>query len=134
MKMTKEQIIKINEKCKNGFKFDVESFIYHGERGLKKRVFLDPAKESYIEVCLYYNTSYYCFEKQVKVMLSISNKFTKDKATGLYCSSGLGEYIEVEEIGDCKRLTIEKLIKLTDSKVVVEAIDKVLTKENLKIA
>lgn len=39
MQITQEQIKKLNERCENDFKFDVENYLRHKEKQLLKYIF-----------------------------------------------------------------------------------------------
>lgn len=52
-KITREQIQKINSKCKNSWELDIQYFIFHNEKTLKKIIKLD--EEHYLEFKIDYN-------------------------------------------------------------------------------
>ena len=58
-KITREQIQKINSKCKNGWELDIQFFIFHNEKTLKKIIELD--EEHYLEFKIDYN-----YKNQIK--------------------------------------------------------------------
>ena len=52
-KITKQQIEKINNKCMNDWRLDVQYYLYHSEKELIKKIDLD--EENYLEFKLRYN-------------------------------------------------------------------------------
>lgn len=53
-KITREQIIKINNMCSNEWMLDVDYFLFHNEKILIKRIRLD--EKHYLEYSLKYNS------------------------------------------------------------------------------
>ena len=54
-KISKEQIQKINEKCKNNWKIDIQYLIFHNEKQLYKTLELD--QEHYLQFELGYDSN-----------------------------------------------------------------------------
>ena len=52
-RITKQEIEKINNKCSNEWRLDVEYYLFHNEKTLVKIIRLD--EEHYLEFTLYYN-------------------------------------------------------------------------------
>lgn len=102
-KLTREQIETINSKCKNGWKLDIQYFIFHSERTLKKIIELDT--EHYLEFRLDYN-----YNNQITLFISkFYHKANDDFAT----SSGLGKKKLLEETPSTRK-SINKLIEITE--------------------
>lgn len=111
--MTKKQIEEINNKCKNGWKFDVVYFVYHEEKTFIKKI--KQNDEYYLEFRLYYNS-------QNQISLHISKyEYSKDKKTAT--TKGMGKDSILEEtkysrkninnlIIITQRLTDEELLKI----------------------
>ena len=101
-KITKQEILKINNKCFNNWSLDVEYFIYYNEKTLIKQIQID--EENYLEFALRYN-----YNK--KISLHISKYY--HKKNGNYAStSGLGK-IKVLDETPAKTRNVNKLIELT---------------------
>lgn len=52
-RITRENVQKINSKCKNGWELDVEYYLYHGDKTLIKQIRLDD--ENYLQFAIRYN-------------------------------------------------------------------------------
>lgn len=110
-KITREQIQKINNKCKNGWELDIQFFIFHNEKTLKKIIELD--EEHYLEFKIDYN-----YKNQIVLFI---NKFYCKKGESYATSNGLGKKYMLEETSASKK-SINKLIeyteKLTDEQLI----------------
>ncbi len=103
-KITNEQIQKINNKCINDWKLDVEYYVFHNEKTLIKQIKLDD--EHYLEFALRYN-----YKNQISLHIS---KFHHKQGDYFASSMGLGKSkILNEEKSTRKNLT--NLIELTQS-------------------
>ena len=111
--MTKKQVEELNNRCKNGWKFDITYFIYHQEKTFIKRI--KQQNEGYLEFRIYYNS-----ENQVALHIS-KFIYTSDKACAT--SEGLGKITAIDNTKYIRkninnliivtaRLTDEKLLKL----------------------
>ncbi len=102
-KLTREQIETINSKCKNGWGLDIQYFIFHTEKTLKKIIELDT--EHYLEFRLDYN-----YNNQITLFI---NKFYHKTNDNFATSSGLGKKKILEET-PATRKNINRLIELTE--------------------
>ena len=103
-KITREQIQKINNKCKNGWELDIQFFIFHNEKTLKKIIELD--EEHYLEFKIDYN-----FKNQIVLFI---NKFYHKLGEDYATSNGLGKKKILEET-PASRKSINKLIEYTET-------------------
>ena len=103
-KITREQIQKINNKCKNGWELDIQFFIFHNEKTLKKIIELD--EEHYLEFKIDYN-----FKNQIVLFI---NKFYHKLGEDYATSNGLGKKKMLEET-PASRKSINKLIEYTET-------------------
>lgn len=101
-KLTREQIETINSKCKNGWGLDIQYFLFHNEKILKKIIELDT--EHYLEFKLDYNS-----KNQITLRIS---KFYHKAGDNFASSSGLGKSRILEE-APASRKSINKLIEFT---------------------
>ena len=101
-KITREQIKKINSKCQNGWELDVQYFIFHSEKTLKKIIEQDT--EHYLEFRLDYN-----YNNQITLFI---NKFYHKANDEFATSNGLGKKKILEE-SPAPRKSINKLIEFT---------------------
>lgn len=110
-KITREQIQKINNKCKNNWELDIQFFIFHNEKTLKKIIELD--EEHYLEFKIDYN-----YKNQIVLFI---NKFYHKTGENFATSNGLGKKKMLEETS-ASRKSINKLIeyteKLTDEQLI----------------
>ena len=110
-KVTREQIEKINNKCKNDWELDIQFFIFHNEKTLKKIIELD--EEHYLEFKIDYN-----YKNQIVLFI---NKFYHKTGENFATSNGLGKKKMLEETS-ASRKSINKLIeyteKLTDEQLI----------------
>lgn len=103
-KITREQIQKINNKCKNGWELDIQFFIFHNEKTLKKIIELD--EEHYLEFKIDYN-----YQNQIVLFI---NKFYHKLGEDYATSNGLGKKKILEET-PASRKSINKLIEYTET-------------------
>lgn len=80
-KITREQLQKINNSCQNGWRLDVQYFLFHNEKRLYKHIELD--NENYLEFALLYN-----YKNQIKLSI---NKFHHKQNDTFAVSQGLGK-------------------------------------------
>lgn len=102
-KITKEAIQKINNKCKNDWKLDIQYYLFHNEKTLVKQIQLDD--EHYLEFALRYN-----YKNQISLHIS---KFYHKKGDAFATSSGLGKKNILEETPEVRK-NINKLISFTE--------------------
>lgn len=102
-KITREQIQKINSKCKNGWELDIQYFIFHNEKTLKKIIELD--EEHYLEFKIDYN-----YQNQIVLFI---NKFYHKLGEDYATSNGLGKKKMLEETPESRK-NINKLIEYTE--------------------
>lgn len=101
-KMTKEQIISLNNLCSNDWKLDVQYYIFHNEKTLVKQINID--NENYLEFAIRYN-----YKNQILLHIS---KFYHKKDENFASTSGLGKSIILNETSS-KRKNVNNLIKFT---------------------
>lgn len=101
-KITKQEILKINNKCFNNWSLDVEFFIYYNQKTLIKQIQID--EENYLEFALRYN-----YNKKISLHIS---KFYHKKNENYASTSGLGKSKVLDEI-HAKTRNVNKLIELT---------------------
>ena len=101
-KITREQIQKINNKCMNDWKLDVEYYIYHKEKTLVKQIKIDD--ENYLEFALRYN-----YKNQISLHIS---KFFHEQGKYYATSNGLGKS-KILDNTKVKRKNINDLIEYT---------------------
>lgn len=102
-KITREQIQKINNNCKNNWELDIQYFIFHSEKTLKKIIELDT--EHYLEFRLDYN-----YNNQITLFIS---KFYHRANDAFSTSNGLGKKKILDETSAPRKNT-NKLIELTE--------------------
>lgn len=102
-KITREQIQKINKSCKNGWELDIQYFIFHSQKALKKIIELDT--EHYLEFRIDYN-----YNNQITLFI---NKFYHKANDEFSTSNGLGKKKILEET-PVTRKSINKLIEITE--------------------
>ena len=119
--MTKKQVEELNNRCKNGWKFDVTYFIYHQEKTFIKRIKLE--SEGYLEFRIYYNN-------QNQIAFHISKfSYIQDKACAT--TEGLGKITVIDNTKYTRkninniiivtaRLTDEELLKINSETKVSE--------------
>lgn len=101
-KITKQEILKINNKCFNNWSLDVEFFIYYNQKTLIKQIQID--EENYLEFALRYN-----YNKKISLHIS---KFYHKKNENYASTSGLGKSKVLDET-PAKTRNVNKLIELT---------------------
>lgn len=98
----KEEIQKVNSKCQNNWRLDVEYFLFHSEKKLYKRIDLDD--ENFLQFDLMYN---YRNEKTLHI-----SKYYHKKDDYFASSSGLGKFVKLSD--SQARKSINELIKMTE--------------------
>ena len=101
-KITKQEILEINNKCFNNWSLDVEYFIYYNEKTLIKQIQID--EENYLEFALRYN-----YNKKISLHIS---EFYHKKNENYASTSGLGKSKILVET-PAKKRNVNKLIELT---------------------
>ena len=102
-KITKQQIEKINNKCMNDWRLDVQYYLYHSEKELIKKIDLD--EENYLEFKLRYN-----YKKQISLHIS---KFHHKEGDYFASSQGLGKSKILDET-QVTRKNVNNLIEFTN--------------------
>lgn len=123
-KITNEQIQKINNKCINDWRLDVEYYVFHNEKTLIKQIKLDD--EHYLEFTLRYN-----YKNQISLHIS---KFHHKQGDYFASSTGLEKSkILNEEKATRKNLTnlIELTKSLTDDECIRINTETEVTKNNI---
>lgn len=108
-KISKEQIQKINEKCKNNWKIDMQYLIFHNEKQLYKTLELD--QEHYLQFELGYDSNN-------QIILRIS-KYHHKQGDTFSTSNGLGKKKILSDTQNRKNINalIEYTSKFTDEKL-----------------
>lgn len=102
-KITKQEIEKINNKCRNDWRLDVEYYLFHNEKRLIKHIKLDD--KHYLEFALQYNN-----KNQISLHIS---KFEHEQGDYFAHSEGLGKNtILIEKT--FARKTLNNLIDFTN--------------------
>ena len=102
-KITKQQIEKINNKCMNDWRLDVQYYLYHSEKELIKKIDLD--EENYLEFKLRYN-----YKNQISLHIS---KFHHKEGDYFASSQGLGKSKILDET-QVTRKNVNNLIEFTN--------------------
>ena len=111
--ITKKQIQELNNRCKNGWKFDIVYFVYYTEKTFIKKI--KQNNEGYLEFRIYYNN-----ENQVALHIS---KFTYISDKTCATTEGLGKITIIDNTKYARkninnliiitaRLTDEELLKI----------------------
>ena len=103
-RITREQVIKTNEKCMNEWRLDVEYYLFHSEKTLIKQIKLDD--EHYLEFRLNYN-----YKNQISLHIS---KFYHKGGDYIASSNGLGKRKILDET-QATRKNLNNLIDFTNS-------------------
>lgn len=103
-RITREQVIKTNEKCMNEWRLDVEYYLFHSEKTLIKQIKLDD--EHYLEFRLNYN-----YKNQISLHIS---KFYHKERDYFASSNGLGKRKILDET-QATRKNLNNLIDFTNS-------------------
>lgn len=108
-KISKEQIQKINEKCKNNWKIDIQYLIFHNEKQLYKTLELD--QEHYLQFELGYDSNN-------QIILRIF-KYHHKQGDTFSTSNGLGKKKILSNTQNRKNINalIEYTSKFTDEKL-----------------
>lgn len=101
-KITKQEIEKINNKCSNDWRLDVQYYLFHNEKTLIKHIKLDD--EQYLEFKLHYN-----YKNQIALRIS---KYHHKEDDYFATSEGLGKSKILDET-QAKRKNINNLIDIT---------------------
>lgn len=101
-KITTKQISSINNKCYNGWKLDVQYYMYHNEKTLIKDIELD--EEHYLQFAIRYN-----WKNQISLHIS---KFFHKKDEAFASTSGMGKRKILNSIS-AQRKDVKKLIEFT---------------------
>ena len=101
--ITREQIQKINNRCKNDWSLDIQYYLFHNQKTLIKHIALN--EEYYIQFKLNYN-----YKNQITLYF---NKFHHKEGDYFATSSGLGKSKIIDE-KQTTRKNINNLIELTE--------------------
>lgn len=105
-KTIREQIEDVKNKCGNGFELDLQYLMFHKEKQLEKKVFIND--NQYLRYTLFFSKNYKGYNKTIEIGMRIS-KYTiqGDYAT----SQGLGQRFTIEE--GLTRKSFNHLMELT---------------------
>lgn len=98
--MTKKQVVEINHKCSNSWKFDTTFFVFHSVKSLFKKLKVD--NTGYFEFRIYYNN-------QNQITLNIKRFDYKDNVT----VAGETKSIILDKT-EVKRRNNSKLLDMTE--------------------
>lgn len=101
--ITKQEIEKINNKCRNDWRLDVEFYLFHSEKRLIKHIELDD--KHYLEFSLQYN-----YKNQISLHIS---KFEHKQGDYFAHSEGMGKSTIFIETA-FKRKILNNLIDVTN--------------------
>lgn len=101
-KITKEQMQKINSKCMNDWRLDVQYFLFHSEKTLIKHIKIDD--EHYLEFRLSFN-----WKNQISLRIS---KYHHKQGDYFATSEGLGKS-KILDSAEHTRKSINNLIEYT---------------------
>lgn len=103
-RITQEQVKKINDKCLNNWRLDIEYYLFHNEKTLIKQIKID--YEHYLKFRLNYN-----YKNQISLHIS---KFYHKEDDYFASSNGLGKRLILDET-QATRKNINNLIEFTNS-------------------
>lgn len=103
-RITQEQVKKINDKCLNNWRLDIEYYLFHNEKTLIKQIKI--GYEHYLEFRLNYN-----YKNQISLHIS---KFYHKEDDYFASSNGLGKRLILDET-QATRKNINNLIEFTNS-------------------
>lgn len=108
--MTKQQIMEINNKCKNNWEFDTEFFVFLSMKTLFKKVKIDDT--GYFEFRLFYNNQNQ-ITLHIKRFYYEDNRIMEREATSIILNKKVYERENVSRLLDMtEKLTDEQLLKL----------------------
>lgn len=125
-KFSKEQIQKINAKCKNKWKLDIQYLVFHNEKQLYKIIELD--QEHYLQFELSYDWNN-------QIILRIS-KYYHREGDSFASSNGLGKKKILTESQNRKNINnlIEYTYKFTDEELMKINSETEVIKSNIVMA
>lgn len=125
-KFSKEQIQKINAKCKNKWKLDIQYLVFHNEKQLYKIIELD--QEHYLQFELSYDWNN-------QIILRIS-KYYHREVDSFASSNGLGKKKILTESQNRKNINnlIEYTYKFTDEELMKINSETEVIKSNIVMA
>ena len=114
MKITREQVNKINDKMGNGWELDLFYFLTHGEKTAALKIPMNDG--GYVQGKLYIDNVWSWRPedyKGIQIKLNVS-RWYKGHTEGVYTSSGLGYWQEINR-PDMKKAMFSEVQKLTHS-------------------
>ena len=125
-KITREQIVKINSKCENGFKLDVRYFLMRNDKELVKFIEMPEGRLLEAKLCYMNDTdkivqdnglTYNQRNGKQRLTIHIS-LWSKACESGMR-SSGMGKFIKLDNIQDKKLMSVlqKNTTIFTDTKI-----------------
>jgi len=109
-KLLRKDVEKWNSECSNGFKFDIQYFIFHNEKTLEKDIVLDD--ENFLKAHLSFYAKYENF-KEVGYYINLNvSKYYHKKGDNFSSSNGLGVNLQINDTIYTKR-SFKELQKAT---------------------
>lgn len=94
-KLMKKDVERYNEGCKNGFKFDIQYYLYHNEKTIVKDIKLD--EEHFVRAHITFYNKYENY-RQVGYYINVNiSKWYHKKDDNFASSSGLGVNIKIND-------------------------------------
>ena len=113
-KLTREQYNKWNAKATNGFSFDIQDYVFRGEKTLTRRIPID--EDHYTELHLMYRDEYITKTNEHGCRWNVTtgrqiptlhvSKWTRGLSGEVYTSSGMGDWITVGEPQTSKKYDV----------------------------
>ena len=126
MGMTWAQVKKINDELTNGWKFNLQFFLYHNEKTVHMEI---PQENGYIEAVLMFTENMinrWCGTGTYHIDLHITRWYPAN-TEGAYTSNGLGQWVNLggeyprrvfkKLTEKAKELTVEDILRIHDEKV-----------------
>ncbi len=108
-KITRDQVRKINENCKNGFGFDLYHFVMFGEKRLIKEIEIEGNNNKY-DVLIQFEAHYERFSKVGVKPVLVVKKLVPTHTEGMYSV----HWLKNEQIGEVvKRCSMKSLQEFT---------------------
>ena len=128
MKITREQILKVNKECHNDFELSLSALMRGDKNTLNKKIAY--SENSYLDVDLYFTERYENYQKILYPTLHL-NSFRKDG--NFFVSHGIGYFIRMgENVSRRSMKVLQELTKTLTNEKLIEIYEKEnKTKRNL---
>ena len=111
-KISREQAEKWSKPCKNGYAFDVYSYLMNGTKGLCKSVYLNEEKTEKLQAEIYHADRWDKNWKKHSVICVNVNRFRLNEEKTFWCGGGLGKTTEYPN--DKPKKMLADLYKFTE--------------------